>query len=170
MFQSNRDGSRREFLGNALKFGAGTLLIGAAPAARAGEDVPSVPSGETPPWLGNLEDPVIWFSGGLYHVTVNCWSERKAFLLTSSNGVTHWTNRGLAYDPTSDFLRYTDGTVNHWDKIERPNVYLEKGHVVYFTFAVIDIPKEQDHGGEPHGSKVIVVPFDGAALDRDLQQ
>ncbi len=118
----------------------------------------------------NLEDPVIWFSGGLYHVTVNCWSERKAFLLTSPNGITNWTNRGLAYDPTSDFLRYTDGTVNHWDKIERPNVYLEKGHVVYFTFAVIDVPKEQDHGGEPHGSKVIVVPFDGAALDRDLQQ
>ncbi len=56
MFQSNRDGSRREFLGNALKFGAGSLLIGAVPPARAGEDVPSVPSGETPPWLANLAD------------------------------------------------------------------------------------------------------------------
>ncbi|HWY32646.1 MAG TPA: glycoside hydrolase family protein [Candidatus Acidoferrum sp.] len=68
----------------------------------------------------NLEDPVIWYSGGLYHITVNCWSDRKAFLLTSVDGITGWTNRGLAYDPTKDFLRYTDGTVNHWNKIERP--------------------------------------------------
>ena len=29
--------------------------------------------------------------------------------------------------------------------------------------------KEQDHGNDGHGSKVIVIPFDGAALDRDLQ-
>ncbi len=117
----------------------------------------------------NLEDPVIWYSGGLYHVTVNCWSERKAYLLTSADGITGWTNRGLAYDPTADFLRYMDGTVNHWYKIERPNVYLENGHVAYFTFAVIDVPKAQDVGNGPHGSKVIVVPFDGAALDRDLK-
>jgi hypothetical protein len=116
----------------------------------------------------NLEDPVIWYSGGLYHVTVNCWSERKAYLLTSADGIANWTNRGLAYDPTADFLRYTDGTVNHWNKIERPNVYLENGHVAYFTLAVIDIPKEQDHGNEPHGSKVIVVPFDGVAFDADM--
>ena len=117
----------------------------------------------------NLEDPVIWYSGGLYHITVNCWSDRKAFLLTSPNGITGWTNRGLAYDPTKDFLRYTDGTVNHWNKIERPGIYMENGQVTYFTFAVIDVPKEEDRGNEPHGSKVIVVPFDGAALDRDLQ-
>ena len=117
----------------------------------------------------NLEDPVIWYSGGLYHITVNCWSDRKAFLLTSPNGITGWINRGLAYDPTKDFLRYTDGTLNHWNKIERPGICMENGHVVYFTFAVIDVPKEQDRGKMPHGSKVIVVPFDGAALDRDLQ-
>lgn len=117
----------------------------------------------------NLEDPVIWYSGGMYHITVNCWSDRKAFLLTSPNGITGWTNRGLAYDATTNFLRYTNGTVNHWNKIERPGIYMENGHVAYFTFAVIDVPKEQDKGNGPHGSKVIVVPFDGAALDRDLQ-
>ena len=117
----------------------------------------------------NLEDPVIWYSGGLYHITVNCWSDRKAFLLTSPNGITDWTNRGLAYDPTKDFLRYSDGTVNHWNKIERPGIYMENGQVIYFTFAVIDVPKEQDRGNMLHGSKVIVAPFDGAALDRDLQ-
>lgn len=118
----------------------------------------------------DLEDPVIWYSGGLYHVTVNCWSDRKAFLLTSADGITHWTNRGLAYDPTADFLRYTDGTVNHWNKIERPNVFIKNGHVAYFTFAVIDVPKDQDRGNDGHGSKVIVVPFDGVAFDADLQK
>jgi hypothetical protein len=118
----------------------------------------------------DLEDPVIWYSGGLYHVTVNCWSDRKAYLLTSTDGINNWTNRGLAYDPKADFLRYKDGTVNHWNKIERPNVFLVNGHVAYFTFAVIDVPKEDDLGNDGHGSKVIVVPFDGAALDRDLQK
>ena len=117
----------------------------------------------------NLEDPVIWFSGGLYHIVVNCWNDRKAFHLTSPDGISHWTNRGLAYDPTADFIRYTDGTVNHWNKIERPGVFLENGHITCFTFAVIDVPKDQERGNDNHGSKIIVVPFDGAALDHDRQ-
>jgi hypothetical protein len=53
--------------------------------------------------------------------------------------------------------------------MERPGVYIENGHVAAVTLASIDIPKEQDRGNEPHGSKVLVIPFDGAALDRDLQ-
>lgn len=118
----------------------------------------------------NLEDPVIWYSGNLYHIVVNSWSARKAFHLTSTDGIHDWVVRGLAYDPTKNFVRYTDGIVNHWNKMERPGVYLENGHVAAMTFAVIDIPKEEDRGNEPHGSKVIVVPFDGAALDRDLQK
>ena len=116
----------------------------------------------------NLEDPVVWYSGGLYHIVVNCWSERKAFHLTSPNGISNWTNRGLAYDPTTDFVRYTDGTVNHWDKIERPGVLLDDGHVAYFTFAVLDVPKDQELANDNHGSKVIVVPFDGVKFDREL--
>lgn len=118
----------------------------------------------------NLEDPVIWYSGGMYHIVVNCWSERKAFHLTSPDGISNWTNRGLAYDPTTDFVRYRDGTVNHWDKIERPAVILENGHVAYFTFAVLDVPKDEEKGDDNHGSKIIVVPFDGAAFDRDMQR
>ena len=119
--------------------------------------------------LGNLEDPVVWFSGGLYHIVVNNWSDRKAYHLTSVNGITDWKYRGLAYDPTMDFVRYTNGTVNHWNKIERPGVLIEKGHIVAVTLAVIDVPKEQENGSNHHGSKIIVIPFDGAALDRDLQ-
>jgi hypothetical protein len=118
----------------------------------------------------NLEDPTIWYSGGLYHIVVNCWSERKAFHLTSPDGIGNWTNRGLAYDPTTDFVRYTDGTVNHWEKMERPGVLLIDGHVAYFTLAVLDVPKNQELGNDIHGSKVVVIPFDGAALDRDLQK
>ena len=117
----------------------------------------------------NLEDPVVWFSGGLYHIVVNSWSQRKAFHLTSKDGITGWTLRGLAYDPTRDFVRYTDGTVNRWEKLERPGVLIENGHVTHVTLAVLDVPKEQEKGNDNHGSKVIVIPFDGAALDRDLQ-
>jgi hypothetical protein len=120
--------------------------------------------------LRHLEDPVLWFTGGLYHITVNNWSDRKAYHLTSKDGITGWTYRGLAYDPTMDFVRYTDGTVNHWAKLERPSIYIENGHVAAITLAVIDVQKEQENGNDGHGSKVIVIPFDGAAMDRDLQQ
>ena len=120
--------------------------------------------------LRNLEDPVVWYSGGLYHIVVNGWSDRKAYHITSPDGIKNWTFRGLAYDPTKDFLRYTDGTVNHWNNIERPGVLLENGHVTHFTFAVLDVPKVDERGNDIHGSKVIVVPFDGAALDADLQK
>ena len=119
--------------------------------------------------LRNLEDPVVWYSGGLYHIVVNSWSDRKAYHITSPDGINHWTFRGLAYDPTKDFVRYTDGTVNHWDKMERPGVVIENGHVTCFTFAVLDVPKDQERGNDTHGSKIIVVPFDGVAFDRDMQ-
>jgi hypothetical protein len=46
----------------------------------------------------NLEDPAIWFSGGLYHITVNNWSDRKAYHLTSVDGIHNWTFHGMAYD------------------------------------------------------------------------
>jgi hypothetical protein len=123
-----------------------------------------------PRGIPNLEDPVVWYSGGLYHIVVNSWSTRTAYHLTSKDGKTHWVNRGIAYDPRKDFVRYTDGTVNHWNKMERPGVYLENGHVKCFTFASIDVEKNQDRGNDNHGSKVVVVPFDGEAFDRDMEK
>lgn len=119
--------------------------------------------------LAHLEDPVLWFSGGLYHVVVNNWSDRRAYHLTSKDGIHDWVYRGVAYDPTRDFVRYTDGTVDHWTKLERPSVYIQNGHVAALTFAVIDVQKEQEHGNDGHGSKIIVIPFDGGALDDDLK-
>lgn len=119
-----------------------------------------------PKGIPNLEDPCIWYSGGLYHILVNSWSTRKAYHLTSPDGINNWTNRGLAYDPREAIVRYPDGTVNRWNKLERPSVYIENGQVVAMTFAAIDVEKEQDKGNDGHGSKVIIVPFDGEALSR----
>jgi hypothetical protein len=120
--------------------------------------------------LQNLEDPVLWYSGDLYHITVNNWSDKKAYHITSKDGIKDWTYRGLAYEPGRRFIRYTNGTVNHWTKLERPSVYIENGHVTAITLAVIDVEKEQQNGNDGHGSKIIVIPFDGAAMDRDLKK
>ncbi len=116
----------------------------------------------------NMEDPVLWYSGGLYHCVVNQWSTRKAFYIISENGLDGWKLAdGIAYSPTVDFLRYENSdVVNRWDKIERPGVYMEYGIVKAMTFAVLDLPKEEDKGNDGHASKVIVVPFDGEALNR----
>jgi hypothetical protein len=95
----------------------------------------------------------------------NWFSARKALHLASADGITNWKNMGLAYDPTANFVRYTDGTVNHWYNMERPGVLIENGHVTHFTFAVVDVPKSQELGNDQNGSKVIVVPFNGAAFD-----
>ena len=59
--------------------------------------------------------------------------------------------------------------MNYWNKVERPSVYIENGHVAAMTLAAIDVEKEQDHGNDGHGSKIILIPFDGVALDHDLQ-
>lgn len=93
--------------------------------------------------LRNLEDPVVWYSGGLYHIVVNGWSDRKAYHITSVDGIKDWKFRGLAYDPTKDFVRYTDGTVDHWHKIERAGVLLQDGHVTHFTFAASMSPRNR---------------------------
>lgn len=115
-----------------------------------------------------FEDPVVWFSGGLYHIIVNHWRERRAYHLISRDGIGGWRVQGLAYEPGAAFIRYGNGVVNRWNKLERPGVVIENGHVTALTFAVIDTPKESQVGNDGHGSKVIVVPFDGAAMDRDL--
>jgi hypothetical protein len=116
---------------------------------------------------GSREDPVIWCSGGQYHMVYNYYDLRKARHMVSPDGIKNWKDMGIAYDPTTDFIRYTDGTVNHWYKLERAAVHLENGHVAAFTFAAIDVDKAKELGNDTHGSKVIVVPFDGVTFDTD---
>jgi hypothetical protein len=116
------------------------------------------------------EDPVIWFSGGQYHVLYDYPDDRVGYHLTSTDGIHNWTDQGLAYDPryAQQIFSYTDGTVDHWYKMERPNVVLENGLITHVTFAVSDVDKNnQISAGTNHGSKVIVVPFDGATFDKD---
>ncbi|MBR0413261.1 MAG: glycoside hydrolase family protein [Eubacterium sp.] len=116
---------------------------------------------------GNLEDPVIWYADGKYHIIVNKWDAMTAYYLVSEDGINGWKRtKGIAYSPSKDFLRYEDGTYNRWHKLERPNIYMENGVIRAMTFGVVDDVKENDLGNDQHGSKVIVVPFDGEALQR----
>lgn len=113
-----------------------------------------------------LEDPCIWYSGGKYHFVTNEWDIVKAFHFTSTDGKTNWKlEEGYAYDASANFIRYTNGTVNHWAHLERPRPYFENGHVVAFTFAAINSEKGDDKPNDKNGSKVIVVPFDGVDFD-----
>jgi hypothetical protein len=97
--------------------------------------------------------------------------DRVGYHLSSSDGIHNWTDQGLAYDPryAQQIFSYTDGTVDHWFKMERPGVLVENGHVTHLTFAVSDVDKNnQISAGTDHGSKVIVVPFDGLGFDSDM--
>ena len=115
------------------------------------------------------EDPLIWYSGGQYHVVYNYPDDRVAYHLTSPDGIHDWTDRGLAYDPrmAKQLFSTTDGAVVSWTKMERPNIIMDNGHITHFTFAVTDVQKEQITGGSNHGTKVLVVAFDGAAFDAE---
>jgi len=123
---------------------------------------------------GNAEDEAIWYSGGYYHIVYNYWNVRRAYHIMSKDGVSNWQSTGLAYEgaqspPNADsnWLRYTDGTVNHWHNMERPGVFLENGHVTHFTFAATDVDKDQPGMINNGGSKVLVVPFNGVQFDCD---
>lgn len=84
----------------------------------------------------NVEDPVIWYSDGLYHIVANKWDAKEAYYLTSEDGVTDWVRHsGIAYTPKQNFLTYEDGTENNWTKLERPNVYIEDGTIKAVTFS-----------------------------------
>jgi len=116
------------------------------------------------------EDPLIWYSGGLYHVVYDYPDDRVGYHLTSPDGIHNWEDRGLAYDPRlfKQLFSNTDGTAVSWYKMERPNVIMEDGHITHFTFAVTDVDKGQVTGGSNHGNKVIVLAFDGARFDAEM--
>ena len=123
---------------------------------------------------GDAEDEVIWYSGGYFHIVYNYWNVRRAYHIMSKDGASNWQSTGLAYEgkqssanANSDWVRYSDGTVNHWYNAERPGVYLENGHVTHFSFAVTDVDKDQAGQINSGGSKVLVVPFNGAQFDCD---
>jgi hypothetical protein len=116
------------------------------------------------------EDPVIWYSGGQYHVLYDYPDDRVGYHLTSTDGIHNWTDQGFAFDPrmSKQLFSTTDGTVNNWFKMERPGVIMENGHITHFTFAVSDVDKNnQITAGSNHGSKVLVMAFDGVTFDSE---
>jgi hypothetical protein len=115
------------------------------------------------------EDPLIWYSGGQYHVIYDYPDDRVGYHLTSLDGIHDWTDQGLAYDPrmAKQLFSYTDGTAVSWNKMERPNIIMDNGHITHFTFAVTDVDKGQITGGSSHGNKVIVMAFDGVSFDAE---
>jgi hypothetical protein len=118
--------------------------------------------------LGKAEDPLMWYSGGYYHVVYNYWDIHKSYHIMSADGIRNWKAMGLAVDPSTNFCRYEDGTVNHWGNMERPNVIMENGHVTHFTFAVTDKNKDSGTNCCMTGSKILIVPFDGVAFDAEI--
>ena len=117
------------------------------------------------------EDPTVWYSGDMYHIVYNHWPSKTSYHFTSNDGINDWTYRGIAFKKDeSKIFRYTDGTVNDWEFIERPTAYVENGHVTHFIFSVIDVHKGNDGGSDNHGSKIVVVPFDGERFDKDMQE
>jgi hypothetical protein len=116
------------------------------------------------------EDPVIWYSGGQYHVLYDYPDDRVGYHLTSTDGIHNWTDQGFAFDPrmAKQLFSTTDGTVDNWYKMERPGVVMENGHITHFTFAVSDVDKNnQITANSNHGSKVLVMQFDGVTFDAE---
>ena len=117
------------------------------------------------------EDPTVWYSGGRYYIMYNHWPSKTCHIFSSEDGINDWKYRGIAFKKgSSKIFKYTDGTVNMWEFVERPTAFVENGHVTHFNFSVLDVHKGSDGANDNHGSKIVVVPFDGEAFDRDMQK
>ena len=80
------------------------------------------------------EDPTVWYSGGRYYIMYNHWPSKTCHLFSSEDGIHDWTYRGIAFKKgESKIFKYTDGTVNMWEFVERPTAYVENGHVTRIT-------------------------------------
>jgi MYXO-CTERM domain-containing protein len=131
----------------------------------------SIP-GVTNPTYGWQEDPHIWRSGGVYHIIYSGSGDRVGWHVYSVDGITNWKDNGYAWSPREYkkiFCYEGSTTCNQWYKMERPGVVLENGHPTHITWAVADVDKDnQVLPGTNHGTKIIVVPFDGVAFDNDF--
>jgi MYXO-CTERM domain-containing protein len=117
------------------------------------------------------EDPHIWRSAGVYHVIYSGSGDRVGWHVYSADGI-NWKDNGYAWSPREYqkmFCYEGTTTCTQWYKIERPGVVLQDGHPTHITWAVADVDKDnQVLPGTNHGTKVIVVPFDGVAFDNDF--
>ncbi len=131
----------------------------------------SIP-GVSNPTYAYEEDPHIWRSGGTYHIIYSGSGDRVGWHVYSPDGLTGWKDNGYAWsgrDYKKIFCYEGTTTCTAWYKMERPGVVLEDGHPTHITWAVSDVDKDnQVLPGTNHGTKVIVVPFDGVAFDNDF--
>jgi MYXO-CTERM domain-containing protein len=129
--------------------------------------IPGVPN----PVYTWQEDPHIWRSGGIYHVIYSGSGDRVGWHVYSEDGL-NWKDNGYAWSPREYqkmFCYEGTDTCSQWYKIERPGVVLQDGHPTHITWAVADVDKDnQVLPGTNHGTKIIVVPFDGVAFDNDF--
>jgi MYXO-CTERM domain-containing protein len=129
--------------------------------------IPNVPN----PAYTWQEDPHIWRSGGVYHVIYSGSGDRVGWHVYSADGIS-WKDNGYAWSPR-DYQKifcYEGGTTcSQWYKMERPSVVLQDGHPTHITWAVADVDKDnQVLPGTNHGTKIVVVPFDGVTFDNDF--
>jgi MYXO-CTERM domain-containing protein len=130
--------------------------------------IPGVPN----PTYAYEEDPHIWRSGGTYHIIYSGSGDRVGWHVYSPDGLTGWKDNGYAWsgrDYQKIFCYDGTTTCTAWYKMERPGVVLEDGHPTHITWAVSDVDKDnQVLPGTNHGTKVVVVPFDGVTFDSDF--
>jgi len=128
--------------------------------------------GVSNPTYAYEEDPHIWRSGGMYHIIYSGSGDRVGWHVYSPDGLTGWKDNGYAWSPRDYqkiFCYEGSTTCNAWYKMERPGVVLENGHPMYITWAVADVDKDNMvTAGSNHGTKIVVVPFDGVAFDADF--
>jgi hypothetical protein len=137
----------------------GNAVVGSIYAKRT-----SIPGVSNPSYLWQ-EDPHIWRSGGIYHVIYSGSGDRVGWWVYSADGINNWKDGGYAWSPRDYqkiFCYEGSTTCSQWYKMERPGVVLQDGHPTHITWAVADVDKDNMiPAGSNHGSKVIVVPFDG---------
>ena len=130
--------------------------------------IPGVPN----PSYNWQEDPHIWRSGGVYHVIYSGSGDRVGWHVYSVDGITNWKDNGYGWSPRDYqkiFCYEGTSTCTQWYKMERPGVVLQDGHPTHITWAVADVDKDnQVLPGTNHGTKIIVVPFDGVSFDKDF--
>ena len=130
----------------------------------------SIPGVSNPTYAWE-EDPHIWRSGGIYHVLYSGSGDRVGWHLYSPDGINNWVDGGMSCNPRlfDKIFGYEGSTTKtQWYKMERPGVVLENGHPTHVTWAVSDVDKDNMiPGNSNHGSKVIVLPFDGVTFDND---
>src|SRR4051812_23513248 len=130
----------------------------------------SIPGVSNPTYIWQ-EDPHIWRSGGVYHVIYSGSGDRVGWHVYSTDGL-NWKDNGYAWSPRDYqkiFCYEGSTTCTQWYKMERPGVVLEDGHPTHITWAVSDVDKDnQVLPGTNHGTKIVVVPFDGVAFDNDF--